>query len=34
MLDGKFDTFPLEVLVPMKGATACRLVGGKIGGEA
>lgn len=34
MLDGKFDTFPLEVLVPMKGATAGRLVGGKIGGEA
>ncbi|WP_028214812.1 PRTRC system protein B [Paraburkholderia mimosarum] len=32
MLDGKFEAFPLEVLVPMKDATAGKLVAGQIGG--
>ncbi|MBB6106471.1 PRTRC genetic system protein B [Paraburkholderia bannensis] len=34
MLDGRFEAFPLDVLVPMKGATAGKLVAGKIGGAA
>jgi PRTRC genetic system protein B len=34
MLDGRFAAFPLEVLVPMKGTTAGKLVAGKIGGAA
>jgi PRTRC genetic system protein B len=34
MLDGKFEAFPLDVLVPMKGVTAGKLVAGKIGGDA
>ncbi|BDC45345.1 PRTRC system protein B [Paraburkholderia terrae] len=33
MLDGKFEAFPLDVLVPMKGATAGKLVAGKSGGK-
>lgn len=34
MLDGKFEAFPLDVLVSMKGLTAGKLVAGKIGGKA
>ncbi|WP_321871213.1 PRTRC system protein B [Paraburkholderia tropica] len=34
MLDGKFARFPLDVLVPVKRATAGGLVAGKIGGVA
>ncbi|CAG9255085.1 PRTRC system protein B [Paraburkholderia unamae] len=34
MLDGKFESFPLDALVAMKGATAGRLVAGAIGGAA
>ncbi|MCG5077266.1 PRTRC system protein B [Paraburkholderia tagetis] len=34
MLDGKFEVFPLDVLVPMKGATAGKLVAGVVGGKA
>ncbi|MFM0144969.1 PRTRC system protein B [Paraburkholderia sp. RL18-085-BIA-A] len=33
MLDGKFEAFPLDVLVPMKGVTAGKLVAGKSGGK-
>lgn len=34
MLDGKFAAFPLDVLVPMEGETAGKLVAGKTGGAA
>lgn len=34
MLDGKFERFPLDVLVPMENMTAGKLVAGKIGGAA
>lgn len=33
MLDGSFEAFPLDALVPMKDATAGKLVAGKIGGQ-
>jgi PRTRC genetic system protein B len=33
MLDGKFEAFPLDALVPMKGATAGKLVTGKKGAK-
>jgi PRTRC genetic system protein B len=34
MLDGRFEAFPHEVLVPIKGVSAGKLVAGKIGGNA
>ncbi|WP_321817862.1 MULTISPECIES: PRTRC system protein B [unclassified Paraburkholderia] len=34
MLDGKFEVFPFDVLVPMKNMSAGKLVAGKIGGAA
>ncbi|MGF6637149.1 PRTRC system protein B [Paraburkholderia tuberum] len=33
MLDGSFEAFPLDALVPMKDATVGKLVAGKIGGQ-
>jgi PRTRC genetic system protein B len=34
MLDGKFEAFPIDVLVPMEGVTVGKMVAGQIRGDA